>query len=65
MYERIACPVLALRGTESDLLERSTLEAMATRGPCARTVEFDGVGHAPMLMDPAQITVVRDFLLAD
>ena len=42
----------------------STLEAMATRGPCASTVEFEGVGHAPMLMDPAQITVVRDFLLA-
>jgi hypothetical protein len=27
-------------------------------------VEFTGVGHAPMLMDPAQIAVVRDFLLA-
>jgi hypothetical protein len=27
-------------------------------------VEFSGVGHAPMLMDPAQIAVVRDFLRA-
>ena len=26
-------------------------------------VEFAGVGHAPMLMDAAQIAVVRDFLL--
>ncbi len=63
VYEAIRCPTLALRGAESDLLEASTLAAMGTRGPRARTVEFSGVGHAPMLMDPAQIAVVRDFLL--
>jgi pimeloyl-ACP methyl ester carboxylesterase len=62
VYERIGCPTLVLRGAESDLLERSTLEAMAVRGPRAQTVEFDGVGHAPMLMDSGQIAVVRDFL---
>ena len=43
--------------------EPETFAAMATRGPRAQTVEFSGVGHAPMLMDPAQIAVVRDFLL--
>lgn len=64
MYERIACPTLALRGAESDLLERATLEQMAARGPRAQIVEFPGVGHAPMLMDAGQIAVVRDFLLA-
>ena len=63
VYEAIRCPTLALRGAESDLLEASTLAAMGTRGPRALTVEFSGVGHAPMLMDPAQIAVVRDFLL--
>ena len=63
VYEAIRCPTLALRGAESDLLEASTLAAMGTRGPQARTVEFSGVGHAPMLMDAAQIAVVRDFLL--
>ena len=63
VFEAVRCPTLALRGAESDLLERATFAAMATRGPCARTVEIAGVGHAPMLMDPAQITVVRDFLL--
>ncbi|WP_341645158.1 alpha/beta fold hydrolase [Thauera sp. SDU_THAU2] len=62
VYERIGCPTLALRGAESDLLERSTLEAMAQRGPCAKLIEFEGVGHAPMLMDPEQIRVVGDFL---
>ena len=64
VYEAIRCPTLALRGADSDLLDAGTLSAMAARGPCARTVEFTGVGHAPMLMDPAQIAVVRDFLLA-
>jgi pimeloyl-ACP methyl ester carboxylesterase len=53
-----------LRGADSDLLEPETFAAMATRGPRAQTVEFAGVGHAPMLMDPAQIEVVRSFLRA-
>ncbi|NLF53883.1 MAG: alpha/beta hydrolase [Thauera phenolivorans] len=64
IYDHVACPTLALRGAESDLLEPATFEAMGERGPKAQTEEFPGVGHAPMLMDPAQIQVVRDFLLA-
>jgi pimeloyl-ACP methyl ester carboxylesterase len=64
VYDHITCPTLVLRGAESDLLEPSTLQAMAARGPRAQTVEFAGVGHAPMLMDAGQIAVVRDFLLA-
>lgn len=64
IYEGVRCPTLALRGADSDLLEPETFAAMATRGPRAQTVEFAGVGHAPMLMDPAQIEVVRSFLRA-
>lgn len=64
VYEGVRCPTLALRGAESDLLEPATLAAMAVRGPRAQTVEFAGVGHAPMLMDALQIGVVRDFLRA-
>jgi pimeloyl-ACP methyl ester carboxylesterase len=37
---------------------------MTRRGPRARLVEFEGVGHAPALMDGEQIRAVRDFLLA-
>lgn len=62
-YDHIRCPTLALRGAESDLLEHDTLVAMSQRGPKADIVEFAGVGHAPMLMDAAQIAVVREFLL--
>ncbi len=65
VYRAIRCPTLAIRGAESDLLERVTHEQMGQEGPQARTVEIAGVGHAPMLLDDAQIAVVRDFLLED
>jgi pimeloyl-ACP methyl ester carboxylesterase len=64
VYDAIRCPTLALRGAESDLLERATHQAMATRGPRAQVVEIEGVGHAPVLMDAAQIALVSDFLRA-
>ena len=63
-YDAIACPTLLLRGAESDLLTRATAQAMAERGPRARLVEFAGVGHAPTLVAPAQVDVVREFLLS-
>jgi pimeloyl-ACP methyl ester carboxylesterase len=59
----VSAPTLLLRGAESDLLSRSTAAAMAQRGPRARLHEFAGVGHAPMLVQPDQRAVVRDFLL--
>ena len=65
VYDAIRCPTLVMRGAESDLLERETVEEMARRGPCARTIEVAGVGHAPMLLDNGQIGPVRDFLLAE
>lgn len=61
-YKAIRCPTLVIRGAESDLLEAETVAMMAKTGPQARTVEIPGVGHAPVLMDDAQIAVVRDFL---
>jgi len=62
-WDAIRCPTLVLRGAESDVLSKATSEAMAQRGPRARVHEFEGVGHAPMLVRPEQIAVVRDFLL--
>ncbi len=52
-----------LRGAESDLLLHDTAAQMTTRGPKARLVEVPDVGHAPTLMDAAQIAPIRDFLL--
>jgi len=63
-YDALRCPTLLLRGAQSDLLARATADAMAQRGPRARVHEIEGVGHAPMLVQPDQIAVVRDFLLS-
>jgi pimeloyl-ACP methyl ester carboxylesterase len=62
-WDRLTCPTLLLRGAESDLLSHDTALAMTRRGPRARLHEFAGVGHAPMLVQPEQRAVVRDFLL--
>lgn len=64
MWDAIACPTLVIRGELSDLLTRETVAEMRRRGPQAQAVEFAGVGHAPTLMKPDQIAVVRNFLLA-
>jgi pimeloyl-ACP methyl ester carboxylesterase len=63
LYDAIRCPTLVLRGERSDLLSRDTTAEMARRGPMATVVEIRGVGHAPTLMHPDQLAVVRDFLL--
>jgi pimeloyl-ACP methyl ester carboxylesterase len=63
-YDAIRCPTLLLRGADSDLLTRATATAMTERGPKARLHEFVDVGHAPMLVVPDQVAVVREFLLS-
>jgi pimeloyl-ACP methyl ester carboxylesterase len=63
-WDAITCPTLLLRGVDSDILLRETAEAMTQRGPKAKLVEFQAVGHAPMLMCDEQVTVVRDFLMS-
>lgn len=62
-WDRITCPTLLIRGAESDLLPRDVALEMTRRGPRPKLAQFDGIGHAPMLMAPEQIAVVRDFLL--
>lgn len=63
-YDSLRCPTLLLRGADSDLLSPATARAMTERGPRARLVEFPGVGHAPTLVQPDQVRVVREFLLS-
>ncbi len=62
-WDSLKLPVLLLRGAQSDLLSSATAQAMTERGPKARLHAFDGVGHAPMLVQADQRQVVRDFLL--
>jgi pimeloyl-ACP methyl ester carboxylesterase len=61
-WDAIECPVLVLRGASSDLLLADTAAEMAERGPRAEVVEIEGCGHAPALMDEAQIRLVTGWL---
>ncbi|PWW46283.1 alpha/beta fold hydrolase [Melaminivora alkalimesophila] len=63
LYGQVSARTLLLRGAQSDLLSPATAERMTGCGPRAQLVQFEGVGHAPTLVDPAQVEVVRRFLL--
>ena len=65
VYDNIKATTLLVRGANSDLLSHETAKAMAERGPKARLVEFEGVGHAPTLIAADQVQTVADFLLAE
>jgi pimeloyl-ACP methyl ester carboxylesterase len=63
VWGKIECPVLVLRGENSEVLLPRTLAEMKERKPDLEVVEFPGVGHAPALMSADQIRVVKEFLL--
>jgi len=70
VWDRVACPVLILRGEDSDLLHSSTVREMQKRGIAGknglvRAVEVRETGHAPPLMSDAQISLVEEFLADD
>ena len=61
-WEAVQCPTLILRGEESDILTRETAETMRSRRPGVTLIELPGIGHAPSLMEPDQMTPVEDWL---
>jgi pimeloyl-ACP methyl ester carboxylesterase len=63
LYDNIRARTLIVRGALSDLLARDTALAMTQRGPRARLVEFEGIGHAPTLIADNQVQAVASFLL--
>jgi pimeloyl-ACP methyl ester carboxylesterase len=67
IWDQVACPVMILRGEDSDLLHASTVREMQKRGIAGknglvRAIEVREVGHAPALMNDAQISIVEEFL---
>jgi pimeloyl-ACP methyl ester carboxylesterase len=56
------CPVLILRGAQSDVLSADILARMVEALPGAKLVEVPGVGHAPVLTEPAAVRALEDFL---
>ncbi len=63
-WDKIRCPVLVLRGAESDMLPADMADEMSRRGPKAKVVEIADCGHAPALMADDQVDVVIDWLMA-
>ena len=59
----VKCPVLVLRGENSDTLSQRTLERMTRRLPAGKGVAIPSVGHLLPLEAPEQVAdVVLDFL---
>jgi len=61
LWEKVTVPVLLIRGAESDILPAETAGAMAA-GAHVECAEISGAGHAPALMDAAQVALVAEFL---
>jgi pimeloyl-ACP methyl ester carboxylesterase len=55
-------PTLLVRGELSDLIEQEQSAAMRKAAPAMQYVEVPGVGHAPMLTEPAAREAIRQFL---
>ena len=61
IWQAVSCPVLVIRGGESDLLPAATARSMLQHAD-TQLVEFPGIGHAPMIMARDQINAVEHFL---
>jgi pimeloyl-ACP methyl ester carboxylesterase len=56
-------PVLVVRGANSDLLSRKTVEEMHYRHPRLTSIEVPGEGHAPLLHDAPTINAIVAFFV--
>jgi pimeloyl-ACP methyl ester carboxylesterase len=64
LWRAVTCPTLIVRGKESDILLPETVKEMQAIHPHTELYEVPKVGHAPTLMQPDEIRVVRGFLRA-
>ena len=62
-FESIACPILIVRGADSDLLSRETVTEMCTLNLKASSIEIPNTGHAPAFIKAEQIDIARHFFL--
>ncbi len=60
LWDCIRVPRLVIRGAGSDVLLAETAARMEASG--AEAYEVPDTGHAPALLDPVQIAVIRSFL---
>lgn len=62
-FQKITCPILIVRGAESDLLSRQTVAEMCAQNPHATSIEIAETGHAPAFIKAEQIDIARQFFL--
>ena len=55
-------PTLLVRGATSDILSAEIAEKMKASAPALQTVVVPGIGHAPMLTEPASMAAIEGFL---
>ena len=61
--ETIPCPILEVRGTESNLVSDETIQRMEKLGKQFRSVDVAGAGHVVIVDKPYKfIEVTREFL---
>jgi pimeloyl-ACP methyl ester carboxylesterase len=64
LFRRLARkrPTLLVRGALSDIVSRDIAQRMKRHAPGLELAEVPGVGHAPMLDEPAAIAAIEKFL---
>jgi len=62
VWNEITCPTLLLRGERSDILPKAVAESMQQSRQSVKLVEIKDTGHAPALLDEAQIRLVTDWM---
>jgi pimeloyl-ACP methyl ester carboxylesterase len=61
-WRGITCPVLVLRGADSDFLLPNIVARMQASGPPMESIEIAGSGHVPSLMREHHVAPILDFL---
>jgi len=62
LYDAIEVPTLLVRGGDSDLLTPEVAQAMTHRGPKARLLTLQGVGHAPSLIRAEEVEAIVQWI---